>query len=248
MAYPKKIRGADLYNIAKRNGVPMRTISKYSNQPNINSGLQVWWKFDETTGSSAADSSGNGKTGTLTNMENGDWGAGKINNCLTFDGTNEYVVNSSIGSLSGTCSVSLWMKRNGAPSSNLRLADVAVAAASGIQICVQGTTGYANVDGDGYGGLAAEMTANVNVCDNAWHHIAVTRTGTAPSIFKLYVDGVLQVTSNNAGNTVPTLTRLFVGCRAILALYFGGQIDDVRVYNRVLSSDDVTALYNVTAP
>ena len=47
----------------------------------------LWYKFDETSGSTATDSSGAGKNGTTVNSPT--WVAGKINNCLNFNGTNQ---------------------------------------------------------------------------------------------------------------------------------------------------------------
>ena len=50
------------------------------------------YKLNENSGTNAPDSSGNGFNGTLVNMVDGDWVAGKLNNCLTFnDGNSEYV-------------------------------------------------------------------------------------------------------------------------------------------------------------
>ena len=48
----------------------------------------VWYKFDETSGTTAADSSGSGRTGTVSN---GTWTAGYLNNCLQFNGTSSQV-------------------------------------------------------------------------------------------------------------------------------------------------------------
>jgi hypothetical protein len=69
-----------------------------------------------------------------------------------------------------------------------------------------------------------------------------TRSGTAPSTFKIYVDGVLKATDSNAANTLPALTRLRVGASFNPGSYYTGQIDDVRVYSRVLSGTEIQAL------
>jgi hypothetical protein len=54
--------------------------------------LIAHWKLDETSGTIAADSSGNGNNGTLTGMDPGsDWIDGQINGALDFDGTDEPV-------------------------------------------------------------------------------------------------------------------------------------------------------------
>ena len=52
-------------------------------------GLVGWWKFDETSGTVAYDSSGNGNHGTLTNGPT--WTDGKIGGAINFDGINDYI-------------------------------------------------------------------------------------------------------------------------------------------------------------
>ncbi|MDP3947882.1 MAG: hypothetical protein Q8Q41_04315, partial [bacterium] len=79
------------------------------------SGLIAHWKFDESSGTGASDSSGNGNNGTLTNGPT--WATGKINGALSFDGVNDYViVASSATSMDDmpAITVSAWIK----PSSN----------------------------------------------------------------------------------------------------------------------------------
>src|ERR1019366_5109600 len=57
---------------------------------NTTTGLVGWWKLDDGSGTSAADSSGTGNTGTLTNGPA--WTTGGMNNgALSFNGTNSYV-------------------------------------------------------------------------------------------------------------------------------------------------------------
>ena len=52
-------------------------------------GLVGWWKFDETNGTVAYDSSGNGNDGNLTNGQT--WTSGKIGGALSFDGSSDRV-------------------------------------------------------------------------------------------------------------------------------------------------------------
>src|SRR5262249_49373042 len=52
-------------------------------------GLIGYWKFDESTGTTAIDSSGLGNNGILTNGPT--WTSGKVNGALGFDGINDYV-------------------------------------------------------------------------------------------------------------------------------------------------------------
>jgi len=73
----------------------------------------AWWKFDEESGSTASDSSVNNNTGTLHNMDDSDWIAGKYGNALEFD-DNDYLTAPAHASMSfgtGSFSVALWIKK-----------------------------------------------------------------------------------------------------------------------------------------
>src|SRR5438128_9156769 len=76
-------------------------------------GLVGYWKFDESTGTTAIDSSGLGNNGTLTNGPT--WTAGKVNGALSFDGTNDYVElpNEASFNFTNNFAVSVWMKTPG---------------------------------------------------------------------------------------------------------------------------------------
>ena len=69
-----------------------------------------WWRLDETSGSSAADSSGNGNAGTLVNGPT--WVGGHAGNALQFDGQNDYVSLGNPAALNpgtGSFTYSLWV-------------------------------------------------------------------------------------------------------------------------------------------
>ncbi len=75
-----------------------------------------------------------------------------------------------------------------------------------------------------------------------WHHICSIRSGTTHSI---YGDGVF-ITSNTVSNGATDNTALGIGGLASGGNSWQGYIDDARMYNRDLSSSDVTELYNYT--
>ncbi len=73
-------------------------------------GLVGWWKFDETSGIVAYDSSGNGHDGNLTNGPT--WTNGKIGGALSFDGFDDLV---TLGNVTGgllDLTLSAWVKTN----------------------------------------------------------------------------------------------------------------------------------------
>ena len=75
-------------------------------------GLVLHYAFDETSGTTAADSSGSGNTGTLNGMTGAEWTTGRIGGALSFDGTNDYVEAIGYKGITGTGArtVALWFK------------------------------------------------------------------------------------------------------------------------------------------
>ena len=86
--------------------------------------------------------------------------------------------------------------------------------------------------------------------DGNWHHIAFTISRTGNGIF--YLDGVPKgnTSTSTVGNLDNNLPLFIAASRDVGGappnLYFGGLIDDVRIYNRALSATEITALYNST--
>jgi uncharacterized repeat protein (TIGR01451 family) len=86
-----------------------------------------------------------------------------------------------------------------------------------------------------------------DVADGNWHHVAVTvqRTGT-PKV-KLYVDGVVVLTrdarTGNANNSIPLLVG--TGYPIVISKpFFKGAIDEVEIFNRALSEDEIKSIFN----
>jgi len=64
------------------------TTSNNTTSTNTSSGLQTLYAFDEGSGTTVTDSSGNGRNGTISGAT---WATGKIGGGLGFDGVNDYV-------------------------------------------------------------------------------------------------------------------------------------------------------------
>ncbi|MEC8044250.1 MAG: kelch repeat-containing protein, partial [Verrucomicrobiota bacterium] len=79
-------------------------------------GLVGWWKFDETSGTVAHDSSGNGNDGNLTNGPT--WVGGKIGGALSFDGVDDFVqlVRGDVVGSGLHLSISVWIKPSAGPT------------------------------------------------------------------------------------------------------------------------------------
>ena len=80
---------------------------------------------------------------------------------------------------------------------------------------------------------------------NQWHHITVTAGGIG-STAKIYVDGMLDISVGQIKNFGPesgSHRQLEIGSEVSSSNHFVGSIDDVRIYNRALTEDEVIALY-----
>jgi hypothetical protein len=231
----------------------------------LTSGLVGYWTFDgkdtpwtSATAATTLDKSGNGNTGTLTNMAQATSPApGKIGQGLKFDGVNDYVKNTistgiPIYSQTNPYSIAFWI--NCPPNQTVNT-----------MFYGEGNTGNDNqvfgviAPGVANGGSKLSMfirnSAGANafpnrptnkiVCDNKWHHFTFTdNAGT----FYYYVDGALDSQSGTytpSGTLSPNTSAVGAVIRSTPTLYAKALMDDVRIYNRTLSATEITQLYNL---
>ncbi|HEY7090888.1 MAG TPA: N,N-dimethylformamidase beta subunit family domain-containing protein, partial [Tepidisphaeraceae bacterium] len=205
-------------------------------QPTSRTGLVAEYAFNEGTGTTVADSSGNHNTGTITNAS---WAAGLFGQALSFNGTNSLVTISGSTSLNLTSAMTLeaWVKPNALDDwSSVILKertgglDYALYADSGAD---QPPIGFVHVSSSD---SAAQATSILSV--GTWSHLAATYDGTN---LMLYVNGSLVSTQAVNGNIMTSSNALRIGGNSIWGEYFNGLIDQVRVYNRALNQGEVRA-------
>ncbi|MBI5872042.1 LamG domain-containing protein, partial [archaeon] len=212
----------------------------------LTSGLVGYWKFGEGSGSTTNDSSGYNNHGTLTSMNTvgnatSGWTDGKYGKALRFDGVDDYVNvgNSSslgVGLEETSMSVAFWFKPDTTDFVN------------GV-ISKQPSYG---VEGMGSGGIRLLFTSTVPDVvrinsnpvvgtANTWYHVVFVKDGTAG---KAYVNGADQTASSDVLDDVaPTTNNLIIGSWYTGSERFNGTIDEVRIYNRALSADEISQLY-----
>ena len=210
------------------------------------SGLVGYWTFDEGSGTTANDSSGNNNTGTLTNGPT--WTTGKIGQALSFDGVNDYVdAGNSTTHEFGTnsFSVSAWAYPDViAPDFSVERFIVSRVTATEdngwwLHAVAGGIRGVARQDANAAAVLFPASAGQ-------WYH-AVLVVDRAVNQIYLYVDGILRGSASIAGfGDVDAEERnLLIGAERTDIRFFDGSIDEVRVYNRALSPQEVTDLYNL---
>jgi len=203
------------------------------------------WKFDEGEGSIAYDSIGN-NDGTI---HDANWTTGILDGALTFDGDGDYVDVGNDDSLKPALAITLsgWIRLSSVGSTQYIIAlDDQTSAYYGVWFYVGAENNLSITYGDG-GGKTPDnrRTKNGMTALNAdtWYHIAAVITG--PTNMKLYVNGADDGgTYSGTGGTLAYATgNVLIGMRHDSALSFGGKIDDVRVYDRALSAEEIQQLY-----
>ena len=209
--------------------------------------LVGWWKLDESSGTTAYDSSGNGHDGTL--MGNPQSVAGKIDGSLDFDGTDDYVElpTGLIGADIGTAA--MWIKTTQDTVGMIFYGSDGTGGdgyGAENELCVSVLTNPAN---NGVIHLHIEGNPDVyfgptTVNDDAWHHIAATWDIDGEAT--LYVDGVSAGSVGHNGSNFNFTGRMRLGSPAANTRFYSGLLDDVRIYNRPLTADDIQELYEWT--
>ena len=198
--------------------------------------LVGFWKFDEGTGTTVVDWSGHGNHGTLRNGPQ--WVlTGYNTGALELDGKDDYV--SVLLDASETeHTAAMWFRTTNANC--------------GLLTVVQNDLGGGGHDRHIYlsaGRLMSRVwddetiTMNgVNLADGLWHHVVHTYGGSAGGQ-KLYADGVLQTSGTKAQSDFDWQERINIGFSNDAAQnYFEGLLDEVHIYNKALSDEEIAAL------
>ena len=195
--------------------------------------LVAYWPLD----GDATDNSGNGHDGTI--FGGGIWGTGTIGSAIQLDGVNDYVLFSDYpgitGSANRTCCA--WIKTTSAPGEILTWGTAAVGQKWIMRVY---ETGELRIEVQ-----SGHVTGTTKVNDGQWHHVAVVLDSTDIYDAQLYVDGQLETSflthTSRMVDTTCTLPEhdVRIGCHDATERYFEGLIDDVRIYDRALSGEEI---------
>jgi hypothetical protein len=190
----------------------------------ITTGLVGYWPFDSDEGKpTVTDASGNNKTGTIKGSGT-TFVPGAIGTAVSFNGSGWIDV--PLGDLA-SMSVSLWIKTP-SPSGTYRVFD-------------RGTLSpllrFTGGDLQFIAGLFFN-TNKITFQADKWYHVVVTGDATG---HKIYVNGVLNVSTPTPYPVFTNSAPLMIGANIDR---FVGQMDDFRVYNRAVTDQEVTDLFN----
>jgi regulation of enolase protein 1 (concanavalin A-like superfamily) len=203
--------------------------------------LVGWWQLDESEGTRAVDSSGYYYHGTLMNGPL--WAVGQIEGALQFDGVDDYV-DLPVGQLISTLdrsTLAVWVNFTNPEGGVLRPIfnfglDTDNYAYLSPRFDTAGSlhVGIVNVESG-----TTDLNATTGTLATGWHHVAVV---IEPTNLQIYLDG------QSVGSTVPLAVLSDFGVTTDNWLgrpqwpndaYFSGSLDDFRIYNKVLTQDEI---------
>ncbi|MGB1316879.1 MAG: LamG-like jellyroll fold domain-containing protein, partial [Flavobacteriales bacterium] len=210
-------------------------------------GLQFHYSFN--TGS-AIDASGNNNNGTANNITYTNDRFGNTSSAAVFNGTNAYIAPPNSMLSSAAVSVSIWIKtaNNNRPILGQQSRAYPSGGNTHVPVLYLRNNGQLNA-GFWTGSQRNLNTSTTNLANSQWHHIVISADGSGQDI---YIDGVNTRTNGNARQNLNMIysaigaarTSSWPGITAGTMRYFSGEMDDVRVYNRTLTSSEVTTLFN----
>jgi len=206
-------------------------------------GAVAYWKFDESSGTSATDATGRGHTGTLSGGTIPTWASGKINNGLNVHGTVAGTTSSYLSVPtsadwtfgSSDFSIGYWVNATNS-SGYYTTIDTGYASNTGILVEYDVVNAIWRI----YMGTTVVYIRPFTMTAGAWYYMVVRRTGTNLDI--VINSSTLGVVTNstsitNSGNSI------------FLGKYSGGEaiegfLDEFGIWSRALSDSEVASLYN----
>jgi hypothetical protein len=225
-------------------------------------GLVGWWKLDEGTGTSVADSSGHGNTGVLG--ANVTWMPGRTAGsfAVSIPGGSDNEIDlgdPAVLQLTGSLTLAGWQYSR---SYHTGGADDHIVSRTNFQDMQEG--GWALKGTNDCGalhfsielftapGASAELCSNITPATDAWYHVAGVLDTAGPAMH-IYVDGVLD--DGMISGTIPTVVYVPPSVHAQIGdgdptvpndvggpSTLDGLLSDVRVYTRALTAEEIAAL------
>ena len=192
-------------------------------------GLVLAYGFEEGHGVTVVDQSGNGNHGTLNGaVPTG----GRFGGALAFDGVGARVIVPDSPSLHITSAITLEAWVNPTRIGSWR--DVIYKEIDDNFYL----TASSNDETPAFGGeFASEPLYGADTLDlNRWTHLAGTFDGT---VMRLFVDGIKVADQFQSGNIQPSTGVLSIGGDGLFGQFFEGRIDEVRIYNRALTVNEI---------
>jgi hypothetical protein len=202
------------------------------------SGLVAAYGFNEGSGTTLADSSGNGLHGTISGAT---WTAsGKYGGALSFDGVNDWVTvaDNNLLDLTGGLTLMAWVR----PDVASGVRDVLVKEGTGVDVYNLYARNWRGLpEGNVLVGGSNRTAEGSALAAGTWVHLAATYDG---ATLRYYTNGSLLASTTISGSIATSGGALRIGGNSLWGEFFDGLIDEVRIYSRALSAAEITTDMN----
>lgn len=254
--YTRALSANEIYTMYRQGAAQFTSSTNLAaSDAQLSKGLAGYWTFDgkDTSTTYVLDKSGNGNTGTLVNSPGP--GVGKVGQAIDLSRAETQYVNVSDStslSITSSITISAWVYLNSTTQFNSIVGKTNISALPAPYDYYVTNTGKPSflagrgVSGSctGYRGLEATNSVPVK----QWTHIAVTVPAMNSGIITHYLNGKLNGSGTPCTVTISdNNTALYIGNRLALDLNLDGKIDDVRIYDRALSANEIYQLYRLGA-
>ena len=212
--------------------------------------LVGYWNFEEGPNATSSDKSGYGNHGTWygTSTESEHYTTGKVGSYAGyFNGGSDWIsILPSAMLLPNEITILVWANVAAAPGTHMGIVTNKTSTNYGINLALNTSVNIESYISDGSSGayLYSSLPGPTGV--NVWHHVAITHNSANTN--NIYNNGSYMNNSTKAIGYQTTSDRVAIGAfySAVGSLKFNGYIDEVRIYNRVLSAAEILAIYNAT--
>jgi hypothetical protein len=222
--------------------------------PSLTNGLVGYWPFC----GNANDASGNGNNGIVSGATLTADRFGAANKAYDFNGSSRIDIgnlNNQIGSSNSSWSVNCWFKSLGSLNGDMVMVTDYSSATAGDQIVSTWLALWSFTFNHKVGSTIRnfpngwDALSNTSYNDNQWHSmVSVAENGN----LKIYIDGILITTTVYPANTNFQGSPFFrFGALLFNGQYdsfFQGKLDDIAIWNRALTQQEITQLYQLGQP
>jgi hypothetical protein len=201
------------------------------------------WYFDEGSGDTATDASGNGNHGKL--IDGPKWVSGQFKKALEFDNKGTYVDCGNDESLDlNSFTLSAWVYPTTIDSGTHEMImgkGWSATERSYYMSILQGKpfVSYRNPDNT----AQADLYGTTDLQKSKWYHIAGTNDRSTKTV-SIYLDGVKEEEKEFDHDVMVTPKLFWIGNLGDHQLFFGGKIDEVAIFNVALQDADIQTVMN----